>query len=160
RGQQVASRPSTGLPPARWRMFFLLPAGLAMLAALNGGLLLLNLPAPVVAWADLHGILMVVGFLGTLIAMELAVALRHPLGYVAPALRGARAPLPWTPLPTRLRQLLCIEGALALCIVCLVLWRRSRDVLVLVQRLGGLHLLLATLAWLVAPVWVLVPWFI
>ncbi|WP_150119551.1 hypothetical protein [Enteractinococcus helveticum] len=156
----MASRPSTGLPPARWRIFFLLPAGLAMLAALNAGLLLLNLPAPIAAWADLHGVLMVVGFLGTLIAMERAVALRHPLGYLAPALLGAGALGLLTPLPTTLGQLLFIEGALALCIVYLVLWRRSRDVLVLVQLLGGLHLLIATLAWLVAPVSALVPWFI
>lgn len=156
----MTTRPSTGVHPARWRIFFLLPAGLAMLAALNAGLLLLNLPAPVAAWADLHGVLMVIGFLGTLIAMERAVALRHPLGYLAPALLGSGALVLLTPLPTTLGQLLFIEGALGLCIVYMLLWRRSRDVLVLVQLLGGLHLLIATLAWLFAPVSALVPWFI
>lgn len=156
----MAPRPNTRLHPAKWRIFFLLPAGLAMLAALNAGLLLLNLPAPVTRWADLHGVLMVVGFLGTLIAMERAVALRHPLGYLAPALLGSGAVILLTPLPATLGQLLLIEGALAFCIVYLVLWRRSRDVLVLVQLLGGLHLLIATITWLFAPVHALVPWFV
>lgn len=131
-----------------------------MLAALNAGLLLLNLPAPVVRWADLHGVLMVVGFLGTLIAMERAVALRQPLGYLAPALLGLGALSLLTPLPVFLGQLFLIEGALAFCIVYVMLWRRSRDVLVLVQLLGGMHLLIATIMWLFAPVSMLVPWFV
>ena len=152
--------PRTGLHPAQWRIFFLVPAGLAMLAALNAGLLLLNLPAPVARWADLHGVLMVVGFLGTLIAMERAVALRHPLGYSAPALLGSGAVILLTPLPGTLGRLLLIEGAVACCIVYLLLWRRSRDVLVLVQLLGGLHLLIATIIWLFAPVSTLIPWFV
>lgn len=156
----MVSRPNTGLPPAQWRIFFLLPAGLALLAALNAGLLLLNLPAPVANWADLHGVLMVVGFLGTLIAMERAVALRNPLGYLAPALLGLGAITLLTPLPTTLGQLLLIEGAAALCLVYVGLWRRSRDVLVAVQLLGSLHLLIATLAWVFAPVAALVPWFV
>ena len=156
----MVARPNTGLHPAVWRIVFLLPAGLALLAALNAGILLLNLPAPVTDWAELHGVLMVVGFLGTLIAMERAVALRHPLGYLAPALVGLGAVALLTPLPMTLGQLLLIDGALAFCLVYVALWRRSRDVLVAVQLLGGVHLLIATIAWLFAPVSVLVPWFV
>lgn len=156
----MAHKHSTALHPAQWRIFFLLPAGLALLAALNAGLLLLGLPAPVTRWADLHGVLMVIGFLGTLIAMERAVALRHPLGYLAPALLGAGGLILLTPLPTALSQLLFAEGALAFCLLYLLLWRRSRDVLVLVQWLGGVHLLVATILWFFAPVSAMVPWFI
>lgn len=156
----MARKPSPGLPPARWRIVFLLPAGVALLAALNAGILLLNIPAPVNRWADLHGVLMVIGFLGTLIAMERAVALRQPLGYLAPALLGAGAASLLTPLPMSLGQLFFIDGALALCLLYGVLWRRSRDVLVLVQGLGALHLVIATILWLVVPVSTLVPWFV
>ena len=40
---------------------------------------------------EVPGILMVLGFVGTLIARERAVALRRPIGYVAPAPLGPRA---------------------------------------------------------------------
>ena len=72
------------------RAWLLLPAGLSLLAGIDAGLLLLEVPAPVGAahLPDVHGPLMVLGFLGTLIALERAVALRSTLGYAAPALLG------------------------------------------------------------------------
>ena len=146
--------------PATWRPLFLLPAGLALLGGLNAGLLLLGVPAPVPNWAEIHGVLMVVGFLGTLIAMERAVALRVPLGYLAPSLLGIGGILLLTPLPLALGQLFLIEGAIAFVAVYGFLWRRSRDPVVLVQLLGAVHLLLATVIWLYAPVPWLLPWFV
>lgn len=145
--------------PATWRIFFLLPAGLSLLAALNAGLLLLGVSAPVSNWAEIHGILMVASFLGTLIAMERAVALRKPLGYLAPALLGIGGILLLTPLPRVLGQLFLIEGALAFVLVYAFLFRRSRDPVVIVQLLGAVHLLMATITWLFAPIPWLLPWF-
>ena len=72
------------------RLVWMLPAGVALLAGLDAGLLLLGLPAPVTAerLPDVHGMLLVLGFVGTLISLERATALARPLGYVAPALLG------------------------------------------------------------------------
>src|SRR5690625_3228836 len=141
-------------------MFFLLPAALSLLAALNGGLLLLGVRAPAPNWAEVHGVLMVGGFLGTLIAMERAVALRKPLGYLAPGLLGAGGLCLLTPAPLVLGQLFLIEGAIALVCVYGALWRRSHDPVVVVQLLGAVHLALAMITWLFAPLPWLLPWFV
>lgn len=145
---------------AAWRIFLLVPAGLSLLAALNAGLLLLGMRAPVSSWAEIHGVLMVVGFLGTLIAMERSVALRKPLGYLAPALLGIGGILLLTPAPLVLGQLFLIEGALAFALVYVFLWRRGRDPVVAVQLLASVHLLMATITWLFAPIPWLLPWFV
>lgn len=150
----------TPVDPATWRIFFLIPAGLSLLAALNAGLLLLGVKAPVASWAEIHGVLMVVAFLGTLIAMERSVALRKPLGYLAPALLGAGGILLVSPAPLVFGQLFLIEGALAFVIVYGFLWKRSRDPVVMVQLLGAVHLLMATITWLFAPISWLLPWFV
>lgn len=146
--------------PAAWRIFFLIPAGLSLLAALNAGLLLLGVPAPVSHWAEIHGILMVVAFLGSLIALERAVALRKPLGYLAPALLGVGGLLLLLPVPLILAKLFLIEGALAFVLVYGFLWKRSQDPVVAVQALGAVHLLMATLTWTFAPIPWLLPWFV
>ena len=72
------------------RLIFLIPAGVALLAGLDAGLLLLGLPAPVTTerLPDAHGMVMVLGFVGTVIALERAVALRRAAGFAAPALLG------------------------------------------------------------------------
>jgi hypothetical protein len=68
----------------------LLLAAAALLAGLTGALALLGLPlAPgTVRLAADHGALMTLGFLGTLISLERAVALGRPWGYLAPVAAG------------------------------------------------------------------------
>ncbi len=63
---------------------------ISLLAALWGGLLLLGLSLPTLreTTAADHGPLMTLGFLGTVISLERAVALRRPWGYGAPLLAG------------------------------------------------------------------------
>ena len=80
------------------RAWLLLPAGLSLLAGIDAGLLLLEVPAPVGSrhLPDVHGPLMVLGFLGTLIALERAVALR-----CRPRVRGAGPPRARWPRPRR-----------------------------------------------------------
>ena len=67
-------------PVPRGRLVLLLGGGVAMLLGLDAGLLLLGLPAPVTTerLPEVHGQLMLIGFLGTVIALERAVALRRP----------------------------------------------------------------------------------
>jgi len=62
----------------RGRLALLLGGGVAMLLGLDAGLLLLGLPAPVTIerLPEVHGQLMLIGFLGTVIALERAVAPR------------------------------------------------------------------------------------
>ena len=48
----------------------------------------LHMPRPRPDFAEVHGPLMVLGFLGTLIALERAVPLDEPVGYLAPAAAG------------------------------------------------------------------------
>ena len=134
-----------------WRRLpFLLPAGLALLLGVDAGLRLLGVPAlplsqrlPVV-----HGPLLVLGFVGTLVALERAVALRRPAGYAAPALLGAGGLLLVAPLPLRAGQSLSTAGAAALVAVYVALWRRQRDDAVLIQALGAVLATGGALLWL------------
>lgn len=68
-------------------------AVIALFAGLWGGLLRLGLPVPnvVTAASAVHGPLMALGFLGTLVSLERAVALGRPWAYVAPLAAGVGA---------------------------------------------------------------------
>jgi hypothetical protein len=140
---------------------FLLPAGLAVLAGLDAALMLLGLPAPVSAerLPDVHGMLLVLGFVGTLIALERAVALGRRTGYAAPGLLGAGALALVSPAPLVAGRSLLVAGSVALVAVYVPLWRRQRDDAVLVQSLGAVLALGAATLWLGGlDVPVLLPW--
>lgn len=147
--------------PASGRVLLVLPAGLALLAGLDAALLLLDVPAPVRTQRlpEVHGVLLVLGFVGTLIALERAVALRRPAGFAAPALLGAGGVLLVSPAPLVAGRLVLVLGAAALVAVYVPLWRRQRDDSVLVQLLGGVVATGAAILWLGgAEVPVLLPW--
>lgn len=154
-------------PPSRAtavrRVGFLLPAGVALLAGLDAALMLLGLPAPVSAerLPVVHGMLLVLGFVGTLIALERGVALRHPAGFAAPVGLGLGGLLLISPVPlTAGRAALCV-GALALVGVYVPLWRRQRDDAVAVQALGAVLAAGAALLWLAGvAVATLLPWLV
>lgn len=162
---------ATGTPPVRatvkrslWgRVPFLFAAGLALLAGLDAALMLLGLPAPVSAarLPEVHGMLLVVGFVGTLVSLERAVALRHPAGLVAPGLLGGGALVVISPAPLWLGQLLWLAGAALLLGVYVPLWHRQRDEAVLAQALGAVLLVGALVLWLggVSVPYVL-PWLV
>ncbi len=141
------------------RAWLLLPAGLSLLAGIDAGLLLLEVPAPVGAahLPDVHGPLMVLGFLGTLIALERAVALRSTLGYAAPALLGLGGLALAAGLPRTVGQVLLLDGTVALVAVLVALWRRRRDDPVMVEVLGASLAVLAALLWVRVDAAVVVP---
>lgn len=129
-------------PPGRApapRALLALPAGLAMVAGVDAGLSLLGVWAPVSSGrlSEAHGILMVLGFVGTLIALERAVALGRSWGYAAPALLGAGGLLLLVPHLDRAGHALLVAGTAALCALYVPLWRRQRDDAVLVSALGA-----------------------
>lgn len=72
------------------RLLGLLPAGISLMAGLTGALMLLGVvsPTPAAQLAGSHGLLMTLGFLGTLVALERAVALGRSWGWVAPIAAG------------------------------------------------------------------------
>jgi len=76
---------------ARWVPPLMVAAIVCLLAGLWAALVRLGLsvPAGISGLPQAHGPLMTLGFLGTLIALERAVALGQPWGYLAPAAAGA-----------------------------------------------------------------------
>ncbi len=141
------------------RAWLLLPAGASLLGGVDAGLVLLGAPAPVsdTRLGDIHGPLMVLGFLGTLIALERASALRSLWGYAAPALLGLGGLGLLAPVPRTLGQVLLLDGAVLLLVVLVALWGRRRDDTVLVEALGAVLAALAVLLWVRVEDGVVVP---
>lgn len=147
-----------------WRLIWLLPAGLALLAGLDAGLLLLGLPAPVTAsrLPEVHGMLLTLGFVGTLIALERATALGRWYGFVAPGLLGLGAIALVAPaIPLLAAKCVLVAGAAAFTILYVPLWRRQRDHATLTQLTGAALALAATVLWLgQSDLSRIVPWLI
>jgi len=159
-GRSIAGAPR---PTVVGRAVFLVPAGLAMLAGLDAALMLLGLPAPVSAarLPHVHGMLLVFGFVGTLISLERAVALRHRAGFLAPSLLGAGGLLLVSPTPLAVGKVVLLLGASALVGVYVPLWRRQRDDSVLVQASGAAVAVGALTLWLGGlPLPHLLPWLV
>lgn len=143
------------------RLPFLLPGGLALLAGLDAALMLVGLPAPVSSarLPEVHGMLLVLGFVGTLVSLERAVALGRRTGYLAPALLGLGAILLVSPAPLVAGRVALVTGAAAFTLVYVPLWRRQRDDAVLVQALGAVLATGAATLWLGGvDVPALLPW--
>ncbi|MDP3969568.1 MAG: hypothetical protein Q8Q02_14955 [Nocardioides sp.] len=162
---RAAPVPATSHPRRRssLRLVLVLPAALALLAGLDAALLLLDLPAPVSSarLPEVHGVLLVLGFVGTLVALERAVALRHPAGYTAPAFLGLGAVALLSPFPVTVGAALLVLGTVALVGVYVPLWRRQADESVLVQGLGAVLATGAALLWLGGTaVPALLPWLV
>lgn len=121
------------------RLALALPAGLCLLAGLDAALLLLGLSAPLTTdrLPEVHGILLVLGFVGTLVALERAVALRRRWGFAAPLLLGCGALALLSPAPLVVGGLALVAGCLALCALYVPLYLRGRDDAVVVQALGA-----------------------
>jgi len=147
----------------RGRALLAVPAGVAGLAGLDAGAVLLDLPVPVSAarLPEVHGVLLVLGMLGTLVALERAVALGRAAGYLAPALLGGGGLLLLAPVPLAVGRTVQLAGALALVGLYVPLWRRQRDDAVLVQAWGAVLATGAAALWLGGmPVPGLLPWLV
>lgn len=147
-----------GVPP---RALLLVPGGFALLAGLDAALMLLGLRAPIetTRLTQVHGILLVLGFVGTVIALERAVAARSWWAYLSPMFLGAAAVSLISPAPRRLAGVLLVAGSAALVAVYVPLWRRAADVSVLVQVGGAVLATGAALLWLGGvPIPDLLPW--
>ncbi len=147
--------------PIPRRALLLVPGGFALLAGLDAALMLLGLPAPIKTsrLTEVHGILLVLGFVGTVVALERAVAAHRWWAYLGPAFLGAGAVLLVTPAPRNLAGVLLLAGSATLIAAYVSLWQRSADVAVLVQLCGAVLATGAALLWLGGvPVPDLLPW--
>jgi hypothetical protein len=146
------------------RALWMLPAALALLAGLDAALLLLGLPAPVTTarLPLVHGVVLVLGFVGTLIALERATAWGRRIGFAAPALLGAGAVLLVVDaVPLAAAKLVLVAGMAAFTALYLPLWRRQRDAALLTQLLAAALGCAAAILWLGdLPVTRLMPWLI
>lgn len=134
-------------------MVFLLPAGAALLIGLNAGLQLLGADAPlkVDRFPQVHGMLLVLSFVGTVIALERSVALNRALGYASPALLGVAGLLMISPLDLWIGKTVLLAGTIAMALVYIPLWRRQYDNVVLIQILGAVAAIAAAGLWLRVP---------
>ena len=134
--------------PARFPLMAL--GLLALLAALWAGLVRLGwaLPALRPALPVAHGPLMISGFLGTVIALERAVALRHRWTYLVPALTGFGALLLIAGLSAPAGPLLITLGSLGLVTVFGVIIRRQTALFTITMGFGALTWLVGNLLWL------------
>lgn len=124
--------------------------GLSLVSGLNAALVRLGVWAPVASQrvGDLHGPVMVLGFMATLISLERAQALRRTVALLAPALLGAGSLLLVLGAPPMVGRLVLAEGALAFLVVVVALWFRAPTALVAAQALGALMAVLAVGLWL------------
>lgn len=145
----------------RWRLPVLATAGVGLVAGLYAGLLLLGVavPAPPVPVEEVHGPLMVLGFVGTLVALERAVALGARWALLAPAcagLGGLGLVLTGPSLPAKA---LLMAGSVALLGIYRALWRRQQSAALVAQATGAFAWYAATLLWLAGyRVAETVPW--
>lgn len=119
----------------------------------------LPVPHPVQPMA--HGPLMVCGFLGTLISLERAVALRRAWAYLAPLLTGAGGLLLAAGVDGRLGPLLVTAGSVVLVGVFGYLLRRQPEPFLQVMAAGAAVWLVGNVAWLFgALVFEVVHWWL
>ncbi|HEX5333859.1 MAG TPA: hypothetical protein VFW79_14560 [Cellulomonas sp.] len=162
-GARPAAAASARRAPSvpRPRVPLLLAGLVCLLAALWGGLLLLGLPVPTLlaSTAADHGPLMALGFLGTVISLERAVALGRRWGYAAPALAGTGGLAVLVSLPPVVGRLLLCTASIVLVVVYVVVHRIQPALHLRVMAAGAVCWYVATLLWLTG--WTLprlVPW--
>lgn len=128
--------------------------GASLLAGLDAALLLVGVWAPVEAshLPGLHGMVMALGFLGTVVALERAQSLGRGWGYLAPALLALGSLALVAGAPPMFGKLLLIQGSLAFVAVYAAIWQRSPVPMVAVQVLSAVLALAAAALWLVIGV--------
>lgn len=147
----------------RYRIPILMAGFIGLAFGIVSGLLRMgwNFPLPSADLPGLHGPLMVCGFLGTVIALERAVAIGQRWAYLGP-LSAALAGMAFiTGLPWHIGAALVLVASVILGIATAQLFFRQRALFTLTLLLGSLSWLLGNLFWLgglgiaqTAPWWI------
>lgn len=125
----------------------MVPAAALMLLGLNSGLLLMGVTMPIVNAPDLHSTLLVFGFVGTLISLERAVALRAAWAYSAPVLLAAGSVLTLTGVPVIAGKAVITAGLVMHALQYRAIWLRQPMTATAVQAAGAVTGIAAALAW-------------
>ncbi|MEK6813371.1 MAG: hypothetical protein AABY65_01365 [Nitrospirota bacterium] len=148
------------IPPQLARVPFLALGMLCLLLAVWGGLVRLGLEvpsAPVLAFH--HGPLMVSGFLGTVIGLERAVALKRAWTYAVPLLSGLGALALVAGLPERAGAALIVLASLGLVGIFTVIVRIQPALHSVIMGVGAGCWLVGNVLWLFGqPVHLVVHW--
>lgn len=161
---QQAQRSTVGSQRSRVmgvRYALLVLGGISLIVGMNFGLILLGFEAPLVGnnLELLHAQLMVFGFLGTLISLERAVAVRKPWAFIAPVGFGLGAILLLTDLPQQVGEALQLIGSLGLVECYRLAWKRVPSTALSVQILGAVLAVGAACLWLGGTATeLIVPW--
>jgi len=144
--------------------FLLLAVGMiALIIGVWAGLVRLGwaLPMPQVRWAMLHGPLMVSGFLGTLIALERAVAWQRPWAYTGPAFMAAGALVLLFTGNIFVGGLLFILGSSVVVVIFVQMWQAHRGIHIGIMGLAAVLWVIGNGIWwqTTSPV-LATPWWI
>lgn len=147
----------------RMRFFLIALAGLSLLAGLWSGLVRLGWTIPSLneGLTLAHGPLMVVGFLGTLIGLERAVALERFWPYGIPILTALSTVSVLGNCSTALSASFAILASLLMLAVFIVLYHRYPAAHFIVMALSALAWLAGNILWLTSfPLFRMVPWWV
>jgi hypothetical protein len=147
-----------------WARFVLIGlAGISLLAGLWAGIARLGwiLPVPSSHFPAVHGPVMVVGFLGTLIGLERAVALKHWWAYGIPILAGLSAIAALFTLPVQIAAPLAVFASTLLVAVFIMLYRQYPSEHFIIMALSALAWLAGNALWFTdAALFAVVPWWV
>lgn len=147
-------------PTSLYRIPFMALSLIILFFATWAGLVRLGwaLPALPHSVTYTHGVLMIGGFLGTLISLERAVALRQHWTYVAPLLSGVGAVLLLMG-NTAVGAGFITAGSVGLGLIFIAILRRETALYTVTMALGTLTWLGGNLLWLMGtPIFALIPW--
>ena len=149
--------------PRSLRFFFIALAGVSLLLALWTGVIRLGWPlsSPNFLAVSLHGPLVVIGFLVTLIGLERAAAVDRWWVYGVPLLGILSVLALLIGLPVELTALLAAGAALILTLFFIQLYRRHHEEHFVVMALSAAALCFGNLLWLAEfPLLRAVPWWV
>lgn len=144
-----------------WPIVLLGFAILALLAGIWAGWLRIGWQWPTLQpqLALMHGPLMISGFLGTLVSLERAIALRKLWMFFAPLLTGLGGISLILGLPASLPIALITAGSIVLLAVLVLIFRRQAASYTLAMALGGACWLIGNVLWLWGqPIYSLSSW--
>lgn len=143
------------------RIPFMLLGLVALIAAGWSGLIRMGWELPVLrpTLPMAHGPLMVSGFLGTVISLERAVALRDRWTYAAPLLSGLGGLILVVGISGQIGPLVITLGSLGMIAIFVAIVRRQTALFTLTMALGAVAWFAGNALWLSGrPVYTVVPW--